>query len=64
MLLEPETFNAFKQDLEKLGPADYKSNAWMKKLRALNVRYAKPEISLMLPIIRGEIARLDQLWEI
>jgi hypothetical protein len=36
---------------------------WRERYEAVKVKFMKPEIDEMLPLVRKEIARLDALWE-
>jgi hypothetical protein len=53
---------AFGEDMKKLILQKVDKN-WHKKHMALKAKYAKPEIDQMLPKVRNEIKRLDELWK-
>jgi hypothetical protein len=55
--------DAYWKDMEKIKKL-HTSNfeAWYKKYVKIRVKYARPEIAKMLPLVRAEVARLDALW--
>jgi len=42
---------------------DKEDDEWREKYEDVKVKFMRPEIDEMLPLIRKEIARLDALWE-
>ena len=67
LFLDKKLYAAFGNEvLKTIGQAPEESEArsrWIKKNQAIRAKHCKPEIKRMLPKVRAELSRLDQLWE-
>jgi hypothetical protein len=53
-------------DVNALGqkPSDSDgAQEWLDKRRTIKAKHSKPEIDRVLPILRGELERLDAAWK-
>jgi hypothetical protein len=60
-------YEAFQKDVKTLGPKPDESvahRAWLDKIDVLAAKHCKPEIERVLPILRAELERLDDLWKL
>lgn len=58
-------YKAYAKDANRFGPVPSESEArlaWLDKQRVVKAKHAKPEVERVLPVLRGELERLDRLW--
>lgn len=68
LIFDKDLYKKMQVDWEKLGPwpEDRSSKEYdrhLEKYKAVKRKHAKPEIRKVLPIVRAELKRLDDLWE-